>query len=70
MEKINYKKYDKFSNDSLEIEFYKESKNNDFNKLINEINLPEKELMKYTSKLNQVCKEKNNCKNCKGRYET
>lgn len=66
MEKINLKKYDKFSNDELELEFYKASKNDDFKNIVNNLNIGEKELMKYTTKLLQCSKEKSNCKNCKG----
>lgn len=66
MEKINLKKYDKFNNDELELEFYKASKSDDFKSVVNNLNISEKELMKYTTKLIQCTKEKCNCKNCKG----
>ena len=44
-------------------EFYDNDPN--FKKLVNSIKLPKKELMKYTSSLNDTVCELNNCKKCK-----
>jgi primosomal protein DnaI len=37
--------------------------------LVNKLKIPKKELMKYTTKLNDTCSELSHCKNCKGLYE-
>ena len=65
MKNIDYQKYKNMKID-LEKEFFEAKKEDDFKKLISEINISEEKLVKYTSKLKQVCSEKNNCKNCKG----
>lgn len=51
----------------LEKNFYdKLESNQTFSGLVSKLDLPEKELMKYTSKLEDTTKELEHCKNCKG----
>lgn len=63
MAQVNFGEFDekaliKNFNDALEDE--------DFNGLVNTIDLDGKDLMKYTTKLQSSVEEINNCKNCKG----
>ncbi len=50
----------------LKVEFFKEKKDEEFKKFVDEIDLKDDYLMKYTSQLKKCFIEKNNCKNCKG----
>ncbi|MDD4036178.1 MAG: primosomal protein DnaI [Bacilli bacterium] len=54
---------------SLKTEYNKALKDADFKELVFNISLPEKELMKYTSKLEDSVKEIKNCSNCKNLLE-
>lgn len=56
-EDINYK---------LKVSYEEALKSEDFKELVNGINLPDDELMKYTSLLEQSTLEYKNCKGCKG----
>ncbi len=49
----------------LEVEYFKENKNEEFKKFISKIKLNDKYLMKYTSNLKQCFNEYENCKICK-----
>lgn len=50
----------------VELVFFKEKKDDGFKSFVSKINLSDKKLMKYTSKLKQCYLESENCKNCKG----
>jgi primosomal protein DnaI len=56
-------------NKNLEIEFDKSMQDKVFCGLVSKLKQPKKELMKYTTKLNNTCTELGNCKNCKGLFE-
>ncbi len=51
---------------NLKTEFNKEKKDIDFNNFVNNIDLNDNILCKYTSCLKDACKEKSNCINCNG----
>ena len=63
---ITLNKISKKNIEDINIEFFKAKKDPAFNKLVNSINIKDEYLAKYTSKLIQCAKEKENCKNCKG----
>ncbi len=54
---------------SLKQEFIKALKNEDFQKVISDLDLNEEVLMKYTTRLQECSNEKHNCLNCKGLFE-
>lgn len=56
-------------NKELEHNFDKAMEDNNFCKLVAKLKMPKKELIKYTSKLEDTCSELKNCKNCKGLFE-
>ena len=62
MEKLKIKKQD---DKLLKINFQKSLENDNFNELINKLDITNDILMKYTSKLIDASKELENCKNCK-----
>ena len=53
---------------NLEMNFDKACNNKIFYNLVSSLHLPKKELIKYTSKFEMVCSEKENCQNCKGLF--
>ena len=53
-------------NYNLKVSYQEALKDEDFNALVNSINLNEEVLMKYTSSLEDSMVEYKNCKNCKG----
>ena len=61
IDKINKKKLE-----DINLEFFKAKKDPVFNNFVSKINLKDEYLAKYTSKLIQCAKEKENCKSCKG----
>lgn len=60
------KKSKKELNEILKREFVLATKDENFIKLCNKLDLKEKVLMKYTTKLENTVQELNNCKGCKG----
>ena len=52
-------------NTSLEISFHEALKDDDFKELVSTIDVPKKELIKYTSELESAKEEYSHCKNCK-----
>ena len=58
---INQTRLEKNYNDCLEDPMFK--------KVVNSLKFPNKELMKYTSKIEETCKELGNCANCKNILE-
>lgn len=64
MKSINLEKYK--NNFDIKTEFCEAKKDEDFKKIIDELDFSDDELSKYTFKLKQVCEERKNCKNCKG----
>lgn len=66
VETIAKEKIDNKNLEDINIEFFKAKKDKNFNTLVSSINLKDEYLAKYTSKLIQCAKEKENCKNCKG----
>ena len=57
------------NNTKLEHDFNEALKNKQFNKLISNLDFSHKYLMKYTTKLEECTKEKQNCQTCKGLNE-
>lgn len=55
--------------DTLREEYIKSLKDENFKTLVKSISLPEEELMKYTSKLQECSTEHSHCKLCKGLVE-
>lgn len=53
-------------NVDLDVEFFKAKRDENFKKIVDNINLNENELKKYTSKLVQCADEYKNCSKCKG----
>lgn len=51
---------------SLEENYKNALKSSEFKKLVASLELPEEELMKHTSRLEEALEEKNNCSTCKG----
>ncbi len=66
--KHNFKLSNK-QKDLLNREFLKASSNPDFAKLVNSLKIDNEIAMKYTSNLEQVVNESNNCKTCKSLSE-
>ena len=66
MEKISKIKMLNKLDNKLMASFNESLKDEDFKNFASSINLPNEKLMKYTSSLEDSCKEYNNCKNCKG----
>lgn len=62
MEQLDYKKGCK---EELENAYEKALKNPDFYELVSKLNVPKKELLKYTSRLEECLIEYGHCKNCK-----
>lgn len=56
----------KLVQESVRNNYIKALKDDDFKKLIASLKCEEKELMKYTTKLQNTVEELNHCKNCKG----
>jgi len=54
---------------SLRDNYIRACKSNQFKSLVASLDLPEKEIMKYTSKLEDYLAEQENCKNCKSIME-
>lgn len=59
---MNFKEYDK---GSLQNNFEKHLKNDNFKRLVNSLGLDKNVLMKYTTNLEETVKELENCKDCK-----
>lgn len=66
MEKINVIKSVKDLNYKLETSFKEAKKDEDFKSMVDSINLPDSELMKNTSSIEDAVLEYKNCKTCKG----
>lgn len=62
MDKINRISSMKYSNNNLLKEYNESKKDLDFKKLVDSLDLPDEELMKYTSKLKQAVLEEKNYK--------
>ena len=62
MEKLALKNKD---NNLLKVNFSKALEDSNFKELVNDIEMDNSILMKYTTKLKEASVEKNNCKNCK-----
>lgn len=56
-------------NKDLEKNLEEAMKDNDFCKIVSKLKLSPKEILKYTSKLEENCQELKNCQNCKGLFE-
>lgn len=66
MTKLNFGKV----NEDLLMKHFNDSlKDEGFKKLVNSLDLPSEDLMKYTSKLEESANELKNCKNCKSLHE-
>lgn len=66
MEKISKIKNVKDLNYKLKVAFEEAKKSKDFSDMVDSINLPDEELMKYTTSIEDSVAEYKNCKNCKG----
>lgn len=62
-------KFDKNVDLKLERYFNESMEDANFKKLVNRLNMPNKELMKYTSKLQKTANELSHCQNCKNVLE-
>ena len=65
MKNINEVKKESNINNKLRSSFEEAKKDFEFKEMIDKINLPEDELMKYTSSIEDSVKEYKNCKMCK-----
>ncbi len=65
MENINKIKSVEDINYKLKVSFEQSKKDQEFKEMIDKINLPEEELMKYTSQIEDSVSEYKNCKECK-----
>lgn len=65
LEKIDYKK----NKEELESAYDEALKNPQFYELVRQLHVPKKELLKYTSRLEDCALEYGHCKNCKGLLE-
>lgn len=68
MQKINDLTKKESLNLDLESNFNEALENNDFKNLVKSLNKPMKEMVKYTSKLQNTVIEQNNCKSCQGLF--
>lgn len=62
-------KFDKNVDLKLERYFNESMEDANFKKLVTRLNMPNKELMKYTSKLQKTANELSHCQNCKNVLE-